>query len=109
MKSITKHSRVRLGTALAALAIGLGSVSASVPAMAAAPKAGSFRPSQTVLLSTGEGQVIRLPASVTDVWTSNPAVADVYVSNTRQINLFGKSDGEATVVATAANGSVVYS
>ena len=34
MKSITKHSRVRLGTALAALAIGLGSVSASVPAMA---------------------------------------------------------------------------
>ena len=109
MKSITKKSRVRLGTALAALAISFGSVTAVAPASAAAPKAGSFRPSQTVLLSTGEGQVVRLPAAVSDVWTSNPGVADVYVSNTRQINLFGKADGEATVVATAANGAVVYS
>jgi pilus assembly protein CpaC len=108
MNSITKSSRVRLGTALAALAIGLGSVTAAAPAWAA-PKAGSFRPSQTVLLSTGEGQVVRLPAAISDVWTSNPAVADVYVSNTRQLNLFGKADGEATVVATAANGTVVYS
>ena len=107
MKSITKSRRVRLGTALAALAIGLGSVSAAVPA--AAQKAGTFRPSQQVLLSTGEGTVVRLPASVADVWTSNPGVADVYVSSPRQINLFGKEAGEATVIATAANGSVVYS
>ena len=107
MKSITKKSRVRLGTALAALAIGFGSVTAAAPATA--QRAGSFRPSQQVLLSTGEGQVVRLPASIADVWTSNPAVADVHVSNARQINLFGKEAGEATVVATAANGSVVYS
>ena len=107
MKSITNRSRVRLGTALAALAIGLGSVTAAAPATA--QKAGTFRPSQQVLLSTGEGQVVRLPASVADVWTSNPGVADVYVSNARQINLFGKEAGEATVVATAANGTVVYS
>jgi pilus assembly protein CpaC len=53
--------------------------------------------------------MVRLPNSVADVWTSNPAVADVYVSNARQINLFGKDAGEATVIATAANGSVVYS
>jgi pilus assembly protein CpaC len=107
MKSKTIRSRVRLGTALAALAISLGSAAAPVPAMA--QRAGTFRPSQQVLLSTGEGQVVRLPASVADVWTSNPAVADVYVSNARQINLFGKDAGEATVIATAANGSVVYS
>ncbi len=107
MKSITNRSRVRLGTALAALAIGLGSVTAAAPATA--QKASTFRPSQQVLLSTGEGQVVRLPASVADVWTSNPGVADVYVSNARQINLFGKEAGEATVIATAANGSVVYS
>lgn len=107
MKSITNRSRVRLGTALAALAIGLGTITAAAPATA--QKAGTFRPSQQVLLSTGEGQVVRLPASVADVWTSNPAVADVYVSNARQINLFGKESGEATVVATAANGTVVYS
>jgi pilus assembly protein CpaC len=107
MKSITNRSRVRLGTALAALAIGLGGVTAAAPANA--QRAGTFRPSQQVLLSTGEGQVVRLPATVADVWTSNPGVADVYVSNARQINLFGKDAGEATVVATAANGSVVYS
>ena len=107
MKSITNRNRVRLGTALAALAIGLGSITAAAPATA--QKAGTFRPSQQVLLSTGEGQVVRLPASVADVWTSNPGVADVYVSNARQINLFGKEAGEATVIATAANGSVVYS
>lgn len=108
MKIKTIRSRVRLGTALAALAISLGSVTVPAPAMAQR-QAGTFRPSQQVLLSTGEGQVVRLPASVADVWTSNPNVADVYVSNARQINLFGKESGEATVIATAANGSVVYS
>ena len=108
MKSITNRRRVRLGTALAALAIGLGSVAPVAPAMAQR-QAGTFRPSQTVLLSTGEGQVVRLPSSVADVWTSNPEVADVYVSNARQLNLFGKGSGEATVIATAASGAVVYS
>ena len=108
MTSITNRSRARLGTALAALALGLGSMTAATPA-AAQRQAGTFRPSQQVLLSTGEGQIVRLPSNVADVWTSNPAVADVYVSNARQINLFGKEAGEATVIATAANGSVVYS
>src|SRR5688572_6218635 len=100
--------QARLGTALAALALGLGSVAASAPASAQRP-AGTYRPSQQVLLSLGEGQLVRLPSSAADVWTSNPEVADVYVSNPKQINLFGKSAGEATVIATGANGSVVYS
>ena len=42
------------------------------------------------------------------MWTSNPKVADVYVNNTHQMNVFGKEAGEATVIATAADGSVVY-
>ena len=61
-----------------------------------------------MLLSVGEGQMINLPRNVTSVWTSNPKVADVYVNSPRQINLFGKAFGEATVIATAADGSVVY-
>ena len=100
MTSKSLRSHARLGTALAALALGLGSVAASAPASAQRP-AGTYRPSQQVLLSTGEGQVVRLPASIADVWTSNPGVADVYVSNARQINLFGKDAGEATIIATA--------
>ena len=70
---------------------------------------GTERPSREVLLSIGQGELINLPASVANVWTSNADVADVYVSNPRQIHLFGKAFGEATVFATTASGAVVYS
>ncbi len=71
--------------------------------------AGTQRPTSEVLLSIGQGELITLPATVTNVWTSNPEVADVYVNNPRQIHLFGKAFGEATVFATSASGAVVYS
>lgn len=102
--------RASLGTALAALAVGIAAVAAPAPAMAQ-PRAyasGSYRPSMQVLLSVGEGQMINLPRSVSNVWTSNPDVADVYVNGPRQMNLFGKKAGQATVIATDAGGSVVY-
>ncbi|MGN5373359.1 type II and III secretion system protein family protein [Sphingomonas hankookensis] len=71
--------------------------------------AGTMRPTTDVQLSIGQGELITLPGNVADVWVSNPAVADVYVGNPRQIHLFGKTDGEATIFATSASGSVVYS
>ena len=71
--------------------------------------AGTMRPSTDVQLSIGQGELITLPSNVVDVWVSNPTVADVYVGNPRQIHLFGKADGEATIFATSAGGSVVYS
>ncbi len=71
--------------------------------------AGTQRPTSEILLSVGEGQLITLPANVTNVWTSNPGAADVYVNNPRQIHLFGKEFGEATVFATSASGAVVFS
>jgi pilus assembly protein CpaC len=108
MTSISMIRRARLGSALAALALGLGAVTAASPANAQRP-AGTYKPSQQVLLSLGEGQLVRLPSNAADVWTSNPEVADVYVSSPKQINLFGKGAGEATVIATGANGAVVYS
>jgi pilus assembly protein CpaC len=101
--------RARLGTALAAMAVGIAA--AAAPAQAAQPKAyasGTYRPTTEVELSVGEGQMINLPRSVSSVWTSNPDVADVYVNGPRQMNLFGKKFGEATVIATASDGSVVY-
>jgi pilus assembly protein CpaC len=61
-----------------------------------------------VALSVGEGQMITLPRNVTNVWVSNPKVADVLVNSPRQLNLFGKEFGDATVIATGADGSVVY-
>ena len=106
----TRHilSRARLGTALAVLAV--AAPAALAPATPAFAQSGSssYRPSKQLLLSLGEGQMITLPRNVASVWTSNPKVADVYVNSARQINIFGKAEGEATVIATAANGSVVY-
>jgi pilus assembly protein CpaC len=108
MTSNNIRRRARLGTALAALAISLGTVAGAAPAAAQRP-AGTFKPTGQVLLSVGEGQVVSLPQAISDVWTSNPGVADVHVTNSRQINLFGKEAGEATVVATSSSGAVVYS
>lgn len=83
--------------------------SAGRPARAGLPPAGVARPTVEKRLSVGEGELITLPANVVDVWTSNPAAADVYVANPRQIHLFGKDFGDSTVFATDASGSVVYS
>lgn len=93
-------------------------LAAAAPQTAAAPAqqrvrvgqpAGVERPTTEVQLSVGQGQLINLPAAVTTVWTSNAAAADVYVNSARQINLFGKDFGEATIYATNAAGDVIYS
>jgi pilus assembly protein CpaC len=96
---------------MAALMAGLPGLAAAAPAkparVAQLPP-GTQRPSGEVLLSVGQGQLVTLPQGVANVWTSNEKVADVYVSNPRQIHLFGKENGEATVFATTASGQVVY-
>ena len=111
------RTKILLSRALGATVTAVLAMSLSAEAMAQTRQkarvanlpVGSQRPSSEVLLSIGQGELITLPANVTNVWTSNPAVADVYVANPRQIHLFGKEFGEATVFATTAGGSVVYS
>jgi pilus assembly protein CpaC len=98
-------SRARVGTALAALA--LAAPAALVPVSPATAQS-TYNPSRQLQLSIGEGQMVSLPKNVANVWTSNPKVADIYVNSPRQINIFGKEMGEATVIATAADGSVLY-
>ncbi|HEU5067617.1 MAG TPA: type II and III secretion system protein family protein [Sphingomicrobium sp.] len=99
--------RARLGTALAATVMAVA-LPAAAQAQPRAYTSGTYRPTTQVQLSLGEGQMVNLPRAVASVWTSNPEVADVFVNNPHQLNLFGKKDGEATVIATAADGSVVY-
>ncbi|HYJ81814.1 MAG TPA: type II and III secretion system protein family protein [Allosphingosinicella sp.] len=108
MTKLNIMRRATVGTAI--FAVLAASVTTALPtqALAAPPSAGSYRPTNQVLLSVGEGEVVSLPRSVADVWTSNPGVADVNVTSPRQLGLFGKDAGEATVIATAADGSVVY-
>lgn len=98
-------SKGRLATAVAAAALALGTMAAAAPAQA---QSRTYKPSNRVVLSAGQGEMVNLPRAVANVWTSNPKVADVYVNGTRQINVFGKEAGNATVIATAADGSVVY-
>ena len=100
-------TRAALGTAIAAVLT--ASIAATAPAPAFAQSgSGTYRPANQVLLSVGEGELISLPRNVVDVWTSNPGVADVNVTSPRKLGLFGKAAGEATIIATAADGSVVY-
>lgn len=98
--------RVRLGTALIALA-SCAAVMSPV-ATASAQPGRTYKPTEQVLLSLGEGQVVSLNRAVADVWVSNPDVADVHIGSTRSLNLYGKKAGEATIIATASDGSVVY-
>lgn len=94
--------------AIGAAPKGKRAVAAKAKARVAQLPVGTQRPTSEVALSVGRGQLVTLPTAVADVWTSNGDVADVYVSSPRQIHLFGKAAGEATVFATTASGQVVY-
>jgi pilus assembly protein CpaC len=108
MKTRTIKQRARFGTAIAALAAGLAIAASPADAQPKVYTSGTYSPTNQVLLSVGEGQMVNLTRPVASIWTSNPKVADVYVNNSKQINVFGKDAGQATVIATAADGSVVY-
>ncbi len=105
MKYCNITRRARLGTAMTALAIALGTVTAAVPTVA---QAAASRPSENLNLSQGTGTLIRLPEAMTDVFVANDNVADVQVRSTRQLYIFGKGRGETTVYATTKSGRVVY-
>ncbi|HEU5286508.1 MAG TPA: type II and III secretion system protein family protein, partial [Sphingomicrobium sp.] len=97
--------RARLGTAFAALAIGLGTIAGSAPALA---QQSAARPSETLNLSQGTGTLVRLSAPMSDVFVANDTIADVQVRSATQLYVFGKGRGETTVYATGKNGKVVY-
>ena len=101
-RNITR--RARLGTALAALAMGLGTVAGSTPVLAQH----AARPSETLNLSQGTGAMVRLSSPMSDVFVANEGIADVQVRSSTQLYVFGKGRGETTVYATGANGRVVY-
>jgi pilus assembly protein CpaC len=71
----------------------------------AAPTSNSDR---ITVLSTGDVQQVNLPSAITDVIVSNPDVVSVDVRSSKQIFIFGKAAGEATVLANDASGRTVY-
>ena len=106
MNSITFRRHARLGTALAAMAISLGTLAVAAPAPAAAAQ--SARPSETLNLSQNTGTLVRLTSPMSDLFVANDSIADVQVRSSTQLYVFGKSAGETTVYATDKSGRVVY-
>ena len=105
MTSSKIRSQSRLGTALAALALTIGTVGMAAPAMA---QPSAARPSETLNLSQGTGTMVRLSAPMTDLFIANDAIADVQVRSSNQLYIFGKQRGETTIYATDKGGRVVY-
>ena len=97
--------RARLGTAMAALALALGTVGAAAPA-GAQPTAA--KPAETLNLSKGTGTLVRLSEPMSDVFVANDSIADVQVRSSSQLYVFGKGQGETTIYATSKSGRVVY-
>ena len=105
MKTQAITRRARLGTAIAALAIALGTDGAAAPAAAQPVTA---KPAETLNLSKGTGTLVRLSEPMSDVFVANDGIADVQVRSSSQLYVFGKSQGETTVYATSKGGRVVY-
>jgi len=106
MKTQAITRRARLGTALAALAIALGTVSAASPALA---QPTSAKPAETLTLSKNTGTLIRLSEPMSDVFVANEGIADVQVRSSTQLYIFGKGPGETAVYATDKAGKVIWS
>lgn len=105
MTNISIRRHASLGTALAALAMSLGTVAVATPAAAQSRAA---RPSETLTLSQNTGTLVRLSAPMTDVFIANDSIADIQVRSSTQLYVFGKASGETTVYATDRSGRVVY-
>ena len=105
MKTQAITRRARLGTAMTALAIALGTVGAAAPAIAQPTAA---KPAETLNLSKGTGTLVRLSEPMSDVFVANDTIADVQVRSSNQLYVFGKGSGETTVYATSKGGRVVY-
>lgn len=67
------------------------------------------RPTQSIELSIGNGQLVNVPGSMADVFVANDSVADVQVKSARQFYVFGKAGGTTTVYASNGAGDVIWS
>lgn len=105
MTSSNIRRQARMGPALAALAISLGTITVAAPSTASAQAA---RPSETLNLSQSTGTLVRLSSPMSDVFVANEAIADIQVRSSTQLYVFGKSSGETTIYATDKAGRTVY-
>jgi len=68
-----------------------------------------IKPASDISLSIGNGQLINVPGTMSDVFVANESIADVQIKSTRQLYVFGKAGGTTTVYASNASGDVIWS
>jgi pilus assembly protein CpaC len=102
-------NRATVGTAMAAI-LAASLAAAPVPVFAA-PGGGAapVRAANDLTLSVGTGEMVRLPAAISDLFVADDKVADVQVRSPNQIYVFGKGPGVTTIFATDKAGRTVYS
>lgn len=64
---------------------------------------------QTIDLSIGRGELVTLPAAISDIFVASQGIADVQVKSTHQLFVFGIAGGETTIYASNPSGDVVWS
>lgn len=77
------------------------------PAMLGTP--GVSAPARSLALGIGRGELVTLPATMSDVFVANDTIADVQIKSGNQLYVFGKAGGETTVYASNARGEIVWS
>jgi pilus assembly protein CpaC len=70
---------------------------------------GVTAPARSLALGIGRGELVTLPAAMSDVFVANDTVADVQVKSGNQLYVFGKTGGETTVYASNTRGEIVWS
>ncbi|RVT93347.1 type II and III secretion system protein family protein [Sphingomonas crocodyli] len=96
---------ILLGLALAPT----NGASAATPSSGVTRHALTAKPTDVMTLSIGQGQLVQLPAAMSDLFVADPAVADVQARSRSQLYVFGKGGGSTVVYATDATGKVVWS
>ena len=95
---LLRPSLLPLAAALAASAI------ATAPTPALAQSAG-----RALQINTGRGELITLPAPMSDLFIADDKIADVQVRSPTRLYIFGKAAGETNISATNKAGKVVWS
>jgi len=108
MRSFYKQALV--AALMGAVAIAPLTAATTAPAESGnAHKAVMTKPTETMTLSIGSGQMVTLPQPISDIFVADPARADVQVRSQNKLYVFGKSAGETAVYATDKSGKVVWS
>jgi pilus assembly protein CpaC len=96
-----------LGRSVLALLLLSGTALLPAPARAAPQAAEAAGTHVSVIVETGSGRVITLPAPVANVYVSDPKVVEVRPASPTSLFVFGVAAGRTTVAALDADGNTV--